>query len=130
MPTTSEWVNDDHTIMHIKVVGAWIFEEVWAAYVDVLDQIRALDHPVHVIIDHTQETEKPPSLGAMLPKFGELPYPPNMGLIIQVAADQVLRTGHQLYSMMYRKVHDVEVIEDAFAMIKAYEVRRAVSKEE
>lgn len=130
MPTTYEWANDEKSIVHIKILGTWDFNEIWETYVQVLDEIRALDHPAHVIIDHTAETESPESLGALLPKFGELDFPDNIDLIIQVTADATLRTGHQLYSMLYRKVHTVDLIEDAFAMIKVYEERRATSKEE
>jgi hypothetical protein len=127
MPATIEWANDQQTIMLIQIDGAWVFDEVWAAYVKALDQIRVVEHQVHVIIDHTRETEQPDNMGALVPKFGELDYPPNIGLIIQVGSRGSVRTGQELYSMIYRKVHNVEMMEDAYAMIKVYDERKSAT---
>src|SRR6185503_2005078 len=105
------------------------FDETYATYVNALDQIRVLDHRVHLIIDHTQETQQPDTVGALLPKFGELDLPPNLGLIIQVASRGSVRVGQELYSMLYHKVHNVDVIEDAYALIKVYADRGKVGNE-
>jgi hypothetical protein len=124
MPITRRWADDDHSILVLEYDGIVPGDELYPAFQEAIQELQGIDHPVHVIIDHSRETITDESFAEMLPKMGAMELPPNMGLLIQVATRGQVRARTDLYSQMYRKMHQVDVIEEALALIKVYEQRR------
>lgn len=127
MPVTVDWNNESQSILLVTHEAHWTWEEMFQAYQNGLLKVRSVSHPVHIIIDHSREVDPPTNFAEMLPRFAALPIPPHVGLIIQVGTKGATRIGTELFSLMYRKLQIVDVIEDAYALIKVHEERRSKS---
>ena len=125
MPVTVDWKDDSQHVLLITHHEQWTWDEMFGAYQEALLKVRAVSHPVHIVIDHTREVDPPTNFAEMLPRFAALPIPPHVGLIIQVGTKGATRIGSELFSLMYRKLQLVDMLEDAYAMIKLHDERRA-----
>jgi hypothetical protein len=130
MAVSVEWASDDHRILLVIHEAVWTWEDMFQAYQEGLSMIRSVENPVHVIIDHSREADFPTNFAAVLPRFAAMPIPANVGLIIQVGTRGATRVGTELFSLMYRKLHLVDALEDAFALIKVHDERRTKARQE
>jgi hypothetical protein len=135
MGVTVEWVNDERVTMpqHVLLIvheEVWTWEDMFQAYQDALAMVRAVTDPVHVVIDHSREKDFPTNFATVLPRFAALPIPANVGLIIQVGTRGATKVGAELFSLMYRRLHIVDTLDDAYAMVKVYDARRAQVEKE
>jgi hypothetical protein len=127
MPVTVEWTSEANSILLVTHETAWTWDEMFQAYQSGLIKVRAVSHPVHIIIDHTREVDPPGNFAEMLSRFAALPIPAHVGMIIQVGTKGATRIGTELFSLMYRRLQLVDQLEDAYALIRMVEERRARS---
>jgi hypothetical protein len=127
MPIKTTW-NDDQTILLFDFDGVVEHEEILATYGAAAKVIAKMEHPIHVIMDHSHEIVSDENFADVLPQIGSLELPANIELIIQVGTHGSVRARTVLYSQMYRKLHHVDMMEDAYAMFKVYEQRRSTSE--
>lgn len=129
MPVTVEWNDDSKSILLVIHHEYWTWEDTFQAYQDALLKVRSVSHPVHLIVDHSREVDPPTNFTEVLPRFAALPIPPHVGLIFLVGTKGATRIGSELFSLMYRKLQLVDLIEDAYAMIKIHDERRTKQEE-
>lgn len=123
MPITIDWANDDHTVLLVNHSGKWTWDEAFVVREDWNARLTSAEHPVHLIFDFTQQTEPPAQFSDVMFKLGEYQFPPMTGLVINVGLTGTHRVGSELFSKIYHKVHQVKVIEDAYALIKVHAER-------
>ena len=51
MPITSEWYNDERTIIWVKYDGVWTLEDFYWQYDVTVEKIQSVQHPVITILD-------------------------------------------------------------------------------
>jgi hypothetical protein len=119
MPVTTEWGNDEHTIMIATIEWPWTWDELSAGWKAATDQIRSVPHPVHTIA-YAKTTRFP--VGNILSNLAGITknVPDNIGLAIAVTENRFQETINTIFfklsPMLRNKGHVVNSLEKAYAL--------------
>jgi len=117
MPLIASWVNEEKTIILLKHLGRWTWDEIFDVFQEGIQMLNTVDHTVHVLIDHSEDEGGPVNFVSELPRLASLSMPPNVGMLIQVGTTGVTRIGNQMFSRLYHKIYMADTLEEGFALI-------------
>ncbi len=131
MPASVKWHPVyDHTVLHMEITGLLKIDELNQAIAIEGEHIQQADRPIHTIIDLRANTNLAPQFMSNLPRIGQSPAMthPNVGLKIGVGAKNAARAAISLASQIFRKIHIVDTLEEAYQLIEEFEEQHRAEK--
>lgn len=89
MPVTVEWANEEHTLVHMKLIGRWTWTEVYTKSDEGWDMLETVNHKVGVIMDF-RESLGVPTAGITHARSMIGRRHPNTGLTVFVGANSLV----------------------------------------
>jgi hypothetical protein len=107
MPVESGWSNDTKTIMHIRFLGEWNWDEFYPAQKEAHDLVMQIEHNYFVALDFTDNPQRlPPSIISHFRKAAENAPAHRKGVVIVsnrlFLVRALVNTGTRVLKMNYR----------------------------
>jgi hypothetical protein len=118
MPLTTEWDNEEKTIMRVTYQRGWTWDDLEGNLPKEKEFLDSVQHRVDVIADF-RGTDLPHGAMMRLPKIADSPpyTHPNSGAVIMVGSptfmDQVVTVYRKLYGPVAIKLEMVHTLEEA-----------------
>jgi hypothetical protein len=121
MPVQLDWENDDHTIVHMEMIGHWTWKEAYDGSGVGFTMLESVDHPVDVIIDLRKSTGLPvlalTHARNMIPKRH-----PRTRMTVFIGANELFMTLWRIFSSAYRQIGHIEEFGFARNLDEAYQI--------
>lgn len=125
MSFVGQWDNEEKTIYRYTLRERWTLDEFLKESERGLNQLRGVNHPVHVLILIEGKLHLPPGLLRALMNMQQA-IAENRALIVLVGLDHIIGTLINLLRSVappiFRAVHHVDSLEDAYDLIRAHQM--------
>ncbi|RMG89168.1 MAG: hypothetical protein D6712_02255 [Chloroflexi bacterium] len=126
-----EWLDDNHTIVYIKVLGDWSWEEAHEAISKQVEMAKTVSHGVHVILDFNNQPTLPNGFGVHHIRELMTFKAPNELLTVFIGAPRLLSSLLNLIRRVYglRNIFDMlrftDNLEEALQEIALFDEEHA-----
>ena len=100
MPIKVTWDNEQKTILHVHVNGAWTWQEMETAIEQVFSLLDSVEHKVDTVFDATGAGPIPPNAFAYLRRMNRATHP-NQDNVAVVGMTPLARTLMNTFSKLY-----------------------------
>jgi hypothetical protein len=101
MTVTTQWFDEEHTIILTQFIGNWDFEELWSAYDQARNLVRDVDYKIDCIVDLTHSSYLLPSGAlAQLKRVADQQHP-KTGMTVYVKANRMVRAVTKVFWLFY-----------------------------
>jgi hypothetical protein len=110
---TTEWDNDDKTIMRVTYHAGWSWDDLEANLIIEAQMLDSVDHKVDVIADF-RGTQLPPGAISRLPKIAQSPpyTHPNSGAMVMVGSPAFMKEVVGVYKRVYGQAAKLTMVHD------------------
>jgi hypothetical protein len=116
------WDNQEKTIVKAEISAPFTWEELFAAWDNVVDMVSNKPYPVHIVVISQASGFPPGNVLAQLNRIS-ISVPDNTGLAIMVTTSRFIAvinsTLFKLSPKMSKRGRVVSSLEDAYALIAA-----------
>ena len=121
MPVAMDWDSPERTIIRVTFMGDWNVDDIHRMITKRNSMMECVNHPVHQILDMTGSTSSPNNLLSVVGR-AELPVNKAGSLVLVVNPSNYLRSVAgimmKLSPNLFKGVHAVESVEEAYSMIE------------
>lgn len=110
---TTEWDNDEKTIMRVTYHAGWSWDDLEANLPVEAQMLDSVDHRVDVIADF-RGTQLPPGAISRLPKIAQSPpyTHPNSGAMVMVGSPAFMKEVVAVYKRVYGQAAKLTMVHD------------------
>lgn|GEM_PF-3365836 len=126
------WDNEVKTVVCLKLLEDWSWRELYDHNQEIVDMMASVDHPVHLLIDHTSNAPLPTN-GVITHARNILgAYPPNCDLRILVTTSMLALRMVSAFQMTFRAnlgkyLFAAKTREDAYRRFEKYAAEKIAS---
>lgn len=126
------WDNEEKTAVCLKLLEGWSWKELYDHNPEIVEMMASVDHPVHLLIDHTSNTPLPTN-GVITHARNILgAYPPNCDLRVIVTPSMLALRMVSAFQMTFKaslgkQVFAAKTREDAYRRFEKRALERIAS---
>jgi hypothetical protein len=122
MTVTTQWFDDEHTIILTEFIGNWTFEELWTVYNNALGMVKSVDHKVDCIVDMSRSSPALPSGSLIqLKRIADYQHP-QTGITVYVKANKLMKAITKVFWLFYRSSAEKYPFEFARSVAEAHAI--------
>lgn len=133
MAVNVRWFSDEHTIIVLDISGRWTWDELYAAYDQVMKMMDNQDSKIHAIMNRAQDEYRsyapPNAIVHSVSLIRKLPKNFGIGVIVD-SGSRGLRALYDVIARVYptfgRKVAMVATLDEAITHIARYDERESI----
>jgi hypothetical protein len=122
MPVTIEWGNTEKTILHVKFLRPWNWDEYYGVYQEGYAMTESVDHKVNIIMDFSKNDGRLPASALTHFRSAASKAHPRRGVVIITSPRMMLvRTMVnmiQKIGLIKTPMLFANTVEDAYTMLK------------